>query len=171
MTTDATAMMGGGLCWLDYNNDGWLDLFAVNSYADDSSPQWSAHGGPPTRRALPQRARPLRERHEGDAPDVPVRGEGCVAADFDGDGHTDLFVTTATNDALLWNNGNGTFTEGARKAGVVSFGWHSGAAVADVNGDGRPDLFVAGYTNTHAPIPTRSRASPRTTRACATSSS
>ena len=78
---------------------------------------------------------------------LPMRGEGCVAADLNGDGHTDLFVTTATNDVLLWNNGDGTFTEGARKAGVVSFGWHSGAAVADVNGDGRPDLFVAGYTD------------------------
>ena len=51
------------------------------------------------------------------------------------------------DDQLLWNNGDGTFTEGARAAGLVSFGWHSGAAVADVNGDGRPDLFVAGYTD------------------------
>jgi hypothetical protein len=75
-----------------------------------------------------------------------VRGEGCVAADFNGDGNTDLYVSTAQSDELLWNNGNGTFTEGARSHGVVSFGWHAGAAVADVNGDGRPDLFVAGYT-------------------------
>src|SRR5262249_2389737 len=82
----------------------------------------------------------------------PLRGNGCVAGDFDGDGHTDLFVTTATNDALFWNNGNGTFTEGARPAGVISFGWHSGAAVADVNGDGRPDPFVAGYTDYAHPL-------------------
>ena len=82
-----------------------------------------------------------------------MRGTGCVAADFNGDGHTDLYVTTAVDDMLLWNNGNGTFTEGARTAGVVSFGWHSGAAVADVNGDGRPDLFVAGYTDVNALIP------------------
>src|SRR5206468_7252651 len=92
---------------------------------------------------------------------LPLRGEGCVAADFDGDGRTDLYVTTSTNDVLLWNNGNGTFSEGARKAGVVSFGWHSGAAVADVNGDGRPDLFVAGYTNMQRPIPTSVEGFPR----------
>jgi len=75
-----------------------------------------------------------------------------VAADFNGDGHTDLLVTTASYDKLLWNNGDGTFTEGAKAAGVDSFGWHSGAAVADVNGDGRPDLFVAGYTDLNTPV-------------------
>src|SRR5262249_27003277 len=74
-------------------------------------------------------------------------------ADFNGDGYTDLFITTSQDDELLWNNGNGTFTEGARAAGIVSFGWHTGAAVADVNGDGRPDLFVAGYTDLNAPTP------------------
>ena len=84
---------------------------------------------------------------------LPVRGQGCVAADLNGDGHTDLFVSTALDDKLLWNNGDGTFTEGARSSGVVSFGWHSGAAVGDVNGDGRPDLFVAGYTEANGPIP------------------
>ena len=145
-------MMGGGVCWLDYNNDGWLDLYAVNSYTDDNLPAFEAHGGLP-RSAL------FRNDHgrfvnvtAASGTGLQTRGEGCVAADLNGDGLTDLFVTTSTNDALYWNNGDGTFTEGARKAGVVSFGWHSGAAVADVNGDGRPDLFVAGYTNMASPI-------------------
>ena len=44
---DPPAMMGGGLCWLDYNNDGWLDLFVVNSYAEADIPQWHEHGGLP----------------------------------------------------------------------------------------------------------------------------
>src|SRR5207248_5716604 len=91
---------------------------------------------------------------------LPLRGNGCVAADLDGDGRTDLFVTTTTDDVLLWNNGNGTFTEGARKAGIVSFGWHAGAAVRDVNGDGRPDLFVSGYTNMQDPDTTAIKGSP-----------
>ena len=84
---------------------------------------------------------------------LQIRGNGCVAADFDGDGHTDLYVTSAVGDQMLWNNGDGTFTERTRADGLVSFGWHSGAAVADVNGDGRPDLFVAGYTDMNAQIP------------------
>ena len=89
-----------------------------------------------------------------------MRGSGCVAGDLDGNGTTDLFVTTAgydaerdAYDALLWNNGDGTFTEGAWKAGIRTHGWHTGAAVADVNGDGRMDVFVAGYTDVNNEIP------------------
>jgi Na+-translocating ferredoxin:NAD+ oxidoreductase RnfD subunit len=152
VTNDPPAMMGGGLCWLDYNNDGWMDLFVVNGYGEGDIGGYSAHGGLP-RTALFRNdhghfVNVTAQAHAG----LPVRGEGCVAADFNGDGYTDLFITTAQDDELLWNNGNGTFTEGARSHGIVSFGWHSAAAVADVNGDGRPDLFVAGYTEPNAPI-------------------
>ena len=153
VSPDPPAMMGGGLCWLDYNNDGWLDLFVVNSYAESDLGTWDKHGGLP-RSAL------FRNDHgrfvnvtASAGAGLPVRGQGCVAADLNGDGYTDLYVSTASDDKLLWNNGNGTFTEGARSSGVVSFGWHSGAAVGDVNGDGRPDLFVAGYTEVNGPIP------------------
>jgi Na+-translocating ferredoxin:NAD+ oxidoreductase RnfD subunit len=153
VTQDVPAMMGGGLCWLDYDNDGWLDLFVVNSYGEGDIGAYSARGG------LPRTA--LFHNDHGRFTDVSgathagreVRGEGCVAGDLNGDGNTDLFVTTAQSDELLWNNGDGTFTEGARAAGIVSFGWHSGAAIGDVNGDGRPDLFVSGYTEANGPIP------------------
>jgi hypothetical protein len=151
---DPASMMGGGLCWLDYDDDGWMDLFVVNSYTDANIVSWQSHGGLP-RSALFHNVRGrFVDVSKRSGADLAIRGSGCVAADFDGDGHTDVYVTSAVGDALLWNNGDATFTERARASGLVSFGWHSGAAVADVNGDGRPDLFVAGYTDVHARIPT-----------------
>ena len=149
MTYDTPAMMGGGVCWIDYNNDGWLSLFAVNSYADADMPVWDSRGG------LPQSA--LFENVHGRFVNVSasshagirVKGTGCVAADLNGDGYADLVVTTATGVDILWNNRNGTFTTQALPA---PYGWYAGAAVADVNGDGRPDIFVAGYTNLADPV-------------------
>jgi ASPIC and UnbV/FG-GAP-like repeat len=151
---DETAMMGGGLCWLDYDDDGWLDLYVVNTYADTQIVDWEARGGLPQSRLF----RNVKGRFEDvtarSGAGLAVRGSGCVAADLDGNGTTDLLVTTSgydvardAYDALLWNDGDGTFTEGAWAAGIRSHGWHTGAAVADVNGDGRLDVFVAGYTD------------------------
>ncbi|HJR96118.1 MAG TPA: FG-GAP-like repeat-containing protein, partial [Gaiellaceae bacterium] len=164
MSNDTTAMMGAGLCWLDYDSDGWLDLFVVNSYVPSDTLEWEARGGLP-RSALYRNVRGRFEDVSARAgADLPLRGNGCVAADLDLDGHTDLYVTSAGYnvetdgyDALLWNEGDGSFTEGARVAGLVAPGWHAGAAVGDVNEDGLPDLFVAGYTDPN--IPNRSTSS------------
>jgi len=153
VTPDPAAMTGGGLCALDYNNDGWVDLFVVNSYSQSDVGHWRKHGG------LPRSA--LFRNTKGRFTDVSrrsrvalaLRGEGCVAADLNSDGLTDLYITTAGYDKLLWNNGDGTFREGARAAGIRSYGWHAGAAVGDVNGDGRPDLYVAGYADPNVPVP------------------
>jgi hypothetical protein len=160
VTSDETAMMGGGVCWLDYDGDGWLDLYLVNTYAESDIEGWQQRGGLPTSRLY----RNVRGRFEdvtaASGAGLTLRGSGCVAADLDGNGTTDLFVTAAgydaerdAYDALLWNDGDGTFTEGAWQAGIRTFGWHTGAAVADVEGDGDMDVFVAGYTDVNHPIP------------------
>jgi Na+-translocating ferredoxin:NAD+ oxidoreductase RnfD subunit len=160
VSNDVTAMMGGGVCWLDYDNDGWLDLFVVNSFSTTDRSRWQQQGGLP-RSALFHNVRgSFVNVSKQSGAELAVRGEGCVAADFNGDGYTDLLVTTASYDKLLWNNGDGTFTEGAKAAGIDSFGWHTGAAVADVNGDGRPDLFIAGYTDLNSPVTTAVRGFP-----------
>jgi Na+-translocating ferredoxin:NAD+ oxidoreductase RnfD subunit len=155
MSNDVHGMMGGGLCWIDFNNDGKLDLFAVNSYTDANTPSWRGRGGLP-RSALFENVGGGRfvNVSKRSRANIAVQGNGCVAGDFNGDGTTDLLVTTNTYNVLLWNNGNGTFTNGTHAAGIDSFGtfgWHTGAAVADVNGDGRPDIFVSGYADVNAP--------------------
>src|SRR5256886_6510245 len=152
VSPDTAAMTGGGLCALDYNNDGWVDLFVVNSYSQANVDRWHKHGGLP-RSALFRNTRGrFRNVTRTSGAGLAVRGQGCVAADFNGDGYTDLFITADGQNKLLWNNANGTFTQGAWAAGIRSYGWHTSAAVADVNGDGRPDLFVAGYTDVNLPI-------------------
>jgi ASPIC and UnbV/FG-GAP-like repeat/NQR2, RnfD, RnfE family len=148
MSNDYEAMMGGGLCFLDYNSDGWQDLFVVNSWSDADLPRWEAHGGPPRTALFENVHGRFRDVSARTHADLAVRGDGCAAADLNGDGRPDIVLTTAEGADILWNEG-GTFRTQALPAG----GWYTGAAIADVNGDRRPDVFLAGYTNLDDPIP------------------
>ena len=148
VSDETKAMMGGGVCWLDYNGDGRLDLFAVNSYASADTDRFAAHGGLPTSRLYENLGRSFRDVTRRTRAGLAVQGDGCVAGDLDGDGRTDLVVTTTSGVDILWNDG-GTF----RTSVLRGSGWYTGAAVADVNGDGRPDLFVAGYADPNLPVP------------------
>jgi hypothetical protein len=150
---DVVAMMGTGLCWLDADGDDLLDLFVVNSYADGEATRLRDEGGLPTTALYRNVGGTFENVSEISGAALPVKGSGCVAADLDTDGDTDLYVTTARENALLWNDGDGHFTESSKDAGVAAYGWTSGAVVGDVNGDGRPDLFVAGYTDLNGPVP------------------
>lgn len=162
VSADPAAMVGGGLCWLDADGDGWLDLFVVNGFAQQDRGAWLKRGGLPTSRLFHnERGRFTDVTRESDA-GLAVRGQGCVAADLDRDGDTDLFVTTAERNVLLWNDGDGTFTDGGESAGVDGFGWHAGAAVGDVDGDGWPDLVVAGYVDLNKPVESATQGFPNT---------
>jgi ASPIC and UnbV/FG-GAP-like repeat len=159
---DPAAMLGGGVCWLDYDDDGWLDLFAVNSYAEQEVARWKTAGGLPRTALFHNEAGKFEDVSAGSGADIAVRGNGCVAADLDLDGDTDLYVTTARSQVLLWNEGGGKFEEGARPAGVDAYGWRTGAAVGDVDGDGWPDLFVAGYADVNGENPAGTAGFPST---------
>jgi enediyne biosynthesis protein E4 len=136
---------GSGVCWLDYNNDGWEDLFVVNGSTVED-----------LKSGKPRRQRNYLYRNDGNGKftDVTAKtgvgglgwGQGCAAADINNDGFTDLLVTNFGRNELFKNNGDGTFTEVALKEGVGGGNaWHTGAAFADYDNDGWVDLFVAGY--------------------------
>jgi len=150
--SDPPAMMGGGLCWIDYDADGWMDLFVVNSYAERDVARWRDEGDLPRSALFHNEGGTFTDVSRGSGTNLALRGNGCVAADVDLDGRTDLYVTSYTYDALLWNRGDGTFSEIARPAGIDVYGWHAGAAVGDLNADGLPDIVVTGYTDQNAPI-------------------
>jgi hypothetical protein len=162
VTPDPVSMTGSGVCWLDYDNDGWLDLYAVNSYTDDEASQWEDEGGPPRSALFHNEEGAFVDVSDGSGADLDGRGTGCVAADFDRDGRTDLYVTGADAGALLWNEGDGRFREGAEAAGAPAVGWYAGAAAGDVDGNGWPDLFVAGYANTDSPVAGATQGFPNT---------
>ncbi len=146
VSNEVKAMMGGGVCWIDYNGDGRLDLFAVNSYASADTTRWKTL---PTSQLFENTGVSFRnvtaQAHAG----LAAQGDGCAAADLNGDGKTDLVESTTSGVDVLWNTG-GSFSEAPLPAPP---GWYTGIAVADVNGDGRPDIFVAGYSDPNEPVP------------------
>jgi cytochrome c peroxidase len=158
---DPVAMMGAGLCWLDYDNDGWLDLYLVNSYAEAEEAYWRARGGLPRNALYRNNGGVFTDVSAETKTDLSLRGNGCVAADFNNDGWWDLYVTADGPNALLWNKGDGTFVEGGVAAGVAAPEWNSAAVVGDLNQDGRPDLFVAAYIDLEHKIPKPSGAFPQ----------
>jgi hypothetical protein len=136
--------MSGGVALFDYDSDGWLDLFLVNSLTVDL-----VKSNGKTRSAL------YRNQGDGTFKDVTDRagladvgwGMGAATGDYDNDGDQDLYVTCLGPNRLYRNNGDGTFTDVAAKSGVADARWSTGAAFVDYDNDGRLDLFVANYVD------------------------
>jgi len=134
---------GSGVGLIDYDNDGWLDIYLVNGSTLDAL----------TGKATPPHAALFHNNHDGTFTDVAAKagvtndrwGFGVAIADFDGDGWPDIYVSNFGKNRLYHNNHNGTFTDVADKAGVVLGNWSTGVTWGDYDGDGHPDLFVAGY--------------------------
>jgi hypothetical protein len=133
---------GAGCAFLDYDNDGWMDIYLVNSgKCDFYDPN------PPLRNAL------YRNNRDGTFTDVTEKagiagggyGQGAAVGDYDADGLPDIYVTQYGRSILYHNNGDGTFTDVTEKAGVAAPGWSSSAVWFDYDNDGRLDLFVCRF--------------------------
>src|SRR5487761_1218613 len=147
------ASMGGGVALVDYNNDGLLDIFLVNS--GHLAPSMSTP--PDFERRLPQYWNRLyRQNPDGSFTDVTKAaglanagdgnyGMGVAIGDYDNDGYPDIYVTNYGKNTLYHNNGNGTFTDVTQKAGVAAGGWSASAGFFDYDNDGYLDLFVTRY--------------------------
>ena len=133
---------GAGCAFLDYDNDGWMDIYFVNSgKADFYTPP------APIRNAL------YRNNRDGTFTDVTEKanvagggyGMGVAVGDYNNDGLPDIYVTQVGRNILYRNNGDGTFTDVTEKAGVACDGWSSSAVWFDYDNDGRLDLFVCQF--------------------------
>ena len=137
---------GTGVAILDYDNDGWPDIFIVNGTKLEGFPNSKA----PTSHLY-------HNNHDGTFTDVTEKaglthtgwGQGVCVGDYDNDGFEDLYVTYYGKNVLYHNDGNGTFTDVSEKAGVAGNGknWGTGCAFVDYDRDGKLDLIVANYVD------------------------
>ena len=136
---------GSGVCLLDYDNDGWLDIYLVNGST------FNALDG----KEEPPHAALFHNNHDGTFSDVSQQagvandrwGYGCSVADYNNDGWPDIYVGNYGKNRLYRNNHDGTFTDVAEKAGVALDNWTPGSAWGDYDGDGLLDLYVTGYVH------------------------
>jgi len=134
---------GSGVALLDYDNDGWLDIYLLNGSTA------AAMAG----KELAPRAMLFHNNHDGTFTDVTDKagvanerwGFGLAVGDYDNDGWPDIYIANYGKNRLYHNNHDGTFTDVAEQAGVTLGGWSTGPTWGDYDHDGLLDLFVPGY--------------------------
>ncbi len=132
--------VGSGAGFLDYDNDGWSDIYLVQSGSHKAA-------GRAPNRLFRNNGNGTFSRVEGSGAEDRGYGMGCTFGDFDNDGWSDIYVTNFGPNRLFRNRGDGSFEEVSEQAGVDDESWSSSAAFADVNSDGWLDLYVGNYVD------------------------
>jgi hypothetical protein len=138
-------IMGGGVAWLDFDLDGWLDVYLVNGGVLPTNSSNLNHCGELFRNRSGTTFAPIAEPA---GLRVGFYGQGAAAADFDNDGFDDLYLTGFGRNYLFRNNGDGTISDETDSAGVRNRGWGSSCAFGDLDRDGILDMYVANYVAT-----------------------
>ncbi len=139
--------MLGGAAWLDYDGDGFFDLYLVQGHRHPETALDGPGGPDEPRNVLYKNVAGKRFEDVTDPAGVGDRGYGMGVAvgDYDRDGRPDLYVTNYGENVLYRNRGDGTFEDATPRSGVAGGGWSTSALWADLDGDGLLDLFVATY--------------------------
>jgi hypothetical protein len=143
--------MGAGAAFLDFDGDGWQDLYLVNGrdWTDAERREAKLPPAASRRRTTGILYRNNRGKFEDVTKkaglDVELYGMGVTAGDYDNDGHVDLYLTGLGRNYLFRNTGNGTFQDVSERAGVKDQGWSTSASWVDYDKDGDLDLFVCHY--------------------------
>jgi hypothetical protein len=135
--------MGSGICFIDYDNDGWQDILLINSM------DWPGHSSGKSYPAL------YHNNQDGTFTDVTrsaglgveIYGMGCAVGDYDNDGYDDIYITGVGRNHLFHNLRNGTFADVTARAGVVDPGFSTSAVWFDYDNDGKLDLFISHYVD------------------------
>lgn len=135
---------GGGAAWIDFNNDGWPDLFLVNGSTFE---HWRRGDSPESRLYRNNDDGTFADASAGSGLDHTGWGMGVCVGDYDNDGFDDLYVTYYGGNVLYRNNRHGAFVDMTEKAAVRGHGWDMGCAFGDYDNDGRLDLYVANYVD------------------------
>ena len=136
--------IGCGCAFIDYDNDGWMDIFLLSGTRLEGTPEDATN-------------RLYRNNRDGTFTDVTAKAglrgvgwaSGVCVGDYNNDGFDDIFCTYFGQNRLYRNNGDGTFADVTAGSGLEDTGYSQGVAVGDVDGDGHDDLFVTAYGGNH----------------------
>jgi len=145
--TSLTETLGSGVCALDFNNDGWIDLFFIGGSGHTRyygrKAWWHKEGG--NRLLVNIKGQHFKDVTQQAGLQKRMWGMGCASADLDNNGLTDIIITGVNGNYIYANQGDGSFVDVTKNSGIFDDHWSTGASLADFNNDGLLDIYISNY--------------------------